>query len=116
MIKNKTFLFIKWQKSIFTQRSHVLLRNLSYTGHSSMYYNQGHHLNSLICYFSCQEFHLSLKKIVQGMQKPASETFHWRTACLPWEQNLLQSVEVKRQNRLLKSKKMVSSAKEKENS
>ena len=50
------------------------------------------------------------------MQKPASETFHWRTACLPWEQNLLQSVEVKRQNRLLKSKKMVSSAKEKENS
>ena len=42
------------------------------------------------------------------MQKPASETFHWRTACLPWEQNLLQSVEVKRQNRLLKSKKMVS--------
>jgi len=33
-----------------------------------------------------------------------------------WEQNLLQSVEVKRQNRLLKSKKMVSSAKEKEDS
>ena len=50
------------------------------------------------------------------MQKPASETFHWRMACLPWEQNLLQSVEVKRQNRLLKSKKMVSSAKEKEDS
>lgn len=47
------------------------------------------------------------------MQKPASETFHWRMACLPWEQNLLQSIEVKRQNRLLKSKKMVSSAKKK---